>query len=202
MWIEAWKLKQAERNKKSLSEKQLKNSIEKQIRFQKTKEKIGAKIKAEDEIFNLKQLINSWIITEKIAKDVIEWKNIDNKTIKEIFDKIDEIEDIKNVDDLLPKELRVTSWEYFKAISDEIFRVQTITKLDSALTLISNKINPDSSMWLNLFSWFLTILDKNLIKIQENTIDIKNSLKKVDKNQVNTNIGLIQKIIYFFKNLN
>jgi hypothetical protein len=34
---------------------------------------------------------------------------------------------------------------------------------------------------LNLFSGFLTILDKNLKIVQENTIDIKENLKKIDE---------------------
>jgi hypothetical protein len=43
------------------------------------------------------------------------------------------------------------------------------------------QVNPDNAIWINLFSWFLTILDKNLILIQEYHIDIKNNLKEIDK---------------------
>ncbi len=56
------------------------------------------------------------------------------------------MEEIKNIDNYIPKELRITREDYSKALSDDIFRVQTITKLDSALTIIANKINPDSAM--------------------------------------------------------
>jgi hypothetical protein len=56
------------------------------------------------------------------------------------------MEDIKDIDKYIPKELRITHDEYSKALHDDIFRVQIITKLDSALTLISRQINPDSAM--------------------------------------------------------
>jgi hypothetical protein len=59
-------------------------------------------------------------------------------------------------------------------------------------------------MWLNLFSGFLTILDKNLIIVQENTIDIKNNLKKIDEKKFwkkEDNRSLLEKIIDFFKEI-
>jgi hypothetical protein len=89
-------------------------------------------------------------------------------------------------------------------LNDDIFRVQLLTKLDSSLTLLANKINPDSAMWLNLFSWFLTVLDKNLIIVQENTIDIKENLKEVDEKKYwkkEDKRSLWQKIKDFLKNL-
>jgi hypothetical protein len=89
-------------------------------------------------------------------------------------------------------------------LNDDIFRVQLLTKLDSSLTLLANKINPDSAMWLNLFSWFLTVLDKNLIIVQENTIDIKENLKEVDEKKYwkkEDKRSLWQKIKDFLQNL-
>jgi hypothetical protein len=56
------------------------------------------------------------------------------------------MEEIKDIDQYIPDELRISKEDYSKALTDDIFRVQTITKLDSALTLIANKINPDSAM--------------------------------------------------------
>jgi hypothetical protein len=56
------------------------------------------------------------------------------------------MEDVKDIDKYLPKELRVTRGDYIKALHDDIFRVQMLTKLSSALTLISQQINPDSAM--------------------------------------------------------
>lgn len=125
--------------------------------------------------------MEKWVINNEIAKKIVSWKEFSETEINEIFKKIDEIDEIKDVEKYLPKELRVSKEDYLKAINDDIFRVQIITKIDSSLTLLSTKINPDHSMWLNLFSWFLIVLDKSLIKIQENTIDVKHSLKSIDE---------------------
>lgn len=194
MVIEKWAFKEEENKKKKLTEKQIKDSIKKQADFKKTKEIISVEIEAEEEISHLKNLVKKWLISKENAEKIKLWKEIDEEIIKEIFKKIDEIEDIKNIDNYLPKQLRITHEEYFKALHDEIFRVQMITKLDSALTILSNQINPDSSMWINLFTWFLTVLDKNLVLIQENTIDIKDNLKQIDNNK-----SINEK--WFFKNL-
>jgi len=42
--------------------------------------------------------------------------------------------------------MRITSSDYKKALTDDIFRVQIITKIDTALTMLSNQAVPDSSM--------------------------------------------------------
>ena len=204
MWVEAWSLKDEEEKKKALSNKELKKYNDKQKDIKKSKDKIDLEEKKENkkELSDIVELVEKWIISEETAKDIAEWNDIDDETIKEIFEKIEELEDIKDVDNILPKELRITTDEYFKAVNDDIFRVQTLTKLDSALTLIANKITPDSSMWLNLFSGFLTVLDKNLIKVQENTIDVKDSLEEINNKKFwkkEDNRSFWQKIIDFLK---
>lgn len=203
MDIEKWALKETEKNKKELSEKEVKDWLKKQVEFKKVKEKISVEIKAEDDIFHLKELIEKGIISHETAKKIVKWEEIDDDLVKEIFEKIEEMEDIKDIDKYIPRELRVTHDEYSKALHDDIFRVQIITKLNSALTLISRQVNPDSAMGLNLFSWFLTILDKNLIKVQEHTIDVKESLTKINEKKFGKNDkrSLLQKIIDFFKEI-
>lgn len=166
---------------KELSEKELKLEHKKQLEFLKTKEKISVEIESEKELSNFKELIEKWVITNEVAKKIIEWKNISEEEIKEIFNKIDEIEEVKNIDNYLPLELRVSKDDYLKAINDDIFRVTIITKIESSLAILSNQIVPDGLTWMNVFSWFLTVLDKNLVKIQENTIDVKDSLKQIDE---------------------
>jgi inorganic pyrophosphatase len=61
-----------------------------------------------------------------------------------IFQKIDEIENIENIDEYLPKEYRITKEEYKNALSNDIFRVQIITKINVALSIIYNQIKPES----------------------------------------------------------
>lgn len=205
MSIEKSFLNEEEKKKNKLSEKQKKEALKKQATFKKTKEKIGVEVETEDEIFHLKELVEKWVISKEIADKVINWKDIDNNVIKDIFEKLDQIEETKDIDKYLPKELRVTHEDYTKALHDDIFRVKTITKLDSALILLAKQVNPDSIVWLNLFSWFLAVLDKNLIQIQENTIDVKDSLVEIDEKKfwkIKDNRTFWQKIKDFFKDLN
>jgi hypothetical protein len=89
------------------------------------------------------------------------------------------MDEIKDVDKYLPFNLRISKDDYHKAIHDDIFRVQTITKLNTALTVLARQISPDSSTGINLFSGFLTVLDKNLVVLQENTIDVKDNLSEI-----------------------
>ncbi len=180
MWIESWALNEEEKKKKIISEKELKNNEIKNLEHKKIKEKISTQIKAEEDLTSLKELVEKWIISKDVAEQIVEWEDIGEDAIKEIFEKIDQMDEIKDIDQYIPDELRITKEDYSKALTDDIFRVQLLTRLDLSLTLIANKINPDSAMWLNLFSGFLTVLDKNLIIVQENTIDVKDSLKEVD----------------------
>ena len=179
MGIEAWAMKESEKKKKELSEKDIQQNAKKTIEHQKIKEKISVEVQAEEDLLDLKELVEKWVITKETAKKVVEWKGIDEDTVKEIFEKIEQMDEIKDIDNYLPVELRISKDDYSKSLTDDIFRVQTITKLNSALTLIAQKINPDTAMGLNLFSGFLTVLDKNLILVQENTIDVKYSLEEV-----------------------
>lgn len=195
---------EGENKNNKLTEEEKEAETKKNIEFKLQKEKIWVEIEVEQEIFQLKEMVDSWMISWDIANKILSWEQITSEEIKEIFDKIDEIEDIKNIDDYLPRSLRITREEYIKAVKDDIFREKTITKLNTSLVLLSNKINPDSAVWLNLFSWFVTVLDKNLIRVQENTIDIKNWLRKIDleKNlSKEDNRSFLQKIIDFIKEL-
>ncbi len=180
MWIESWALNEEEKKKKKLTEKELINNEVKKLEHEKIKEKISVELKSEEDLMALKELVEKWIISKDVAEQIVDWEDIWEEAIKEIFEKIDQIDEIKDIDKYIPAELRITKEDYSKALTDDIFRVQLLTRLDSSLTLIANKINPDSAMGLNLFSGFLTVLDKNLIIVQENTIDVKDSLKEVD----------------------
>jgi archaellum biogenesis protein FlaJ (TadC family) len=51
---------------------------------------------------------------------------------------------MEKIDEYLPKEYRITKEEYKKALSDNIFRTQILTKIDVALTIIYNQIKPEA----------------------------------------------------------
>lgn len=190
--------------KKKLSKEEIKLEEQKQLEFKMKKEEIYVEINSEKQLENLKELVSKWLITNETAKKILVWEEISNDEIKEMFEKINQIEEIKDIDKYLPKEYRITQEQYLKAINDDIFMVQILTKLDYALTILVKQIVPDSSSWLNIFSSFIWILDKNLILIQENTIDIKIWLKKVDEQKSpkqNIKLSFRQKIINFIKEL-
>jgi len=204
MSIEAWILKkEEEKKKKILSEKDKTFEKKKKIDISKNKEKAEKHEQSEKALFELKNLLDNNNLdsnTKDIIEKVINSDIITEEEIKEIFEKIDEIENNDEVLKYLPKDFRITKEEYKKSINDDIIRVQTLTKLNTALTILSNHINPDSSMWMNLFSGFIAVLDKNLIRIQENNIDIKNSLEKVEnKKNPKKKISLFQEFLNLFK---
>lgn len=104
--------------------------------------------------------------------------SLDSNAVAEIFAKINEIESTHNVDTIFPKIYRVNREEYLLALENPVSRIQLLTKIDSSLVFIYDSLNPHTNMGiLDFFSGFMHILDKNLVRIQEHTIDIKRSLK-------------------------
>lgn len=101
---------------------------------------------------------------------------LDHKDIEEIFEKIDEIEAISNIDEYLPKDMRVTKEEYAAATHDDTELARVENKIHAALSYLSQISAPQTGGSINLFSWFLTMLDKNLITIQEHHIDMQDAL--------------------------
>jgi len=67
---------------------------------------------------------------------------LDNVQVQEILEKIDEIEEIRDVDKILPKEFRVTKEEYLMALGDSEARQKAMEKLHSALDHIYHSVNP------------------------------------------------------------
>lgn len=186
MNLEAWILKKQEEEKKDIEKTEQEVSFEKKktIDLKKSREKSEKHEDSEKQLFELKNLLDDWNLdsaTHNLVEKVVNSDVIWEEEIKEIFEKIEEIENNENISKYLPGDSIIKKEEYKKSLTDDIVRVQTLTKLNTALTILANHINPDSSMWLNLFWGFMAMLDKNLVKIQENHIDIKNSLEKVEE---------------------
>lgn len=202
MGFEAWAYNEKEKKKKELEEKEQEEFQKKQIEHQKMKEYIQTETETEENLHKLHDLVDEWLLTKEQAEHIAEWEQLSQEDVQEIFDKIDEMEDLKDVDKYLPAELRITKEDYSKAMTDDIFRVQTLTKLDTALTVIGQQVVPDASSWVNLFSWFLTILDKNLVILQENTIDVKDNLTEIhEKKFPKQQLSLWTQFLNFIKEL-
>ncbi len=159
------------------------------------KEKIANYEKTSKKLYKLKQMLEKWEVDKetiiKVAKELVWEDEFQKQEIQEIFETIDEIEDIPDIDNCIPKDLRITKDEYKKALQDNIFREKALKKVNKALGIIADKITPDSSYWISILA-DLVILDKNLIKAQEKTIEVKQSLKS------KTKLSFWQKIKEFF----
>lgn len=207
MNFEAWKLTEEEKKKKEKSEKEKKQNRQRVLEQERRKKEAREKKENKDVLRKLEDMLDEWnILDQDLAKikDIVDSSSLDisDDEIEEILEKIDEIEKTEDVDKYLPQEFRITSEDYKQSLTDDVKRLQTLTKLDAWLTILSWHIAPDASMWLNLFSWYMAILDKKLIKIQENTIDVKDCLKKVEdiKNPPKKQ-GFLEKIKDFFKEI-
>lgn len=161
-----------------LSEEEQKAAIARNLEYQKHKEKLLAKLDKDKSLSFLKSLVERELIGVSTVEQVLSNMSLDSGAIAEIFEKIDEIESTHNVDEIFPKVYRVSREEYLLALENPVSRIQTLTKLDTSLVFIYDSLHPHTSMGvLDFFSGFMHILDKNLIKIQEHTIDIKRSLQ-------------------------
>jgi hypothetical protein len=100
------------------------------------KEYIETETETEENLHKLHDLVEEGVLTKEQAEHIADGEELTQDDVQEIFDKIDEMEDLKDVDKYLPTELRITKDDYSKAMTDDIFRVQTLTKLDTALTII------------------------------------------------------------------
>jgi len=185
MSIEKWFLKSEE-------EKKLQKFKEKQEKYEKSKKLEQERIKQENiekkENFNilkrLEEMLEDWKLSQNEIQELKQLVNnidISENEVEEILNKIEELEEIEDIDNYLPKKFRINTEEYKKSLTNSEIRKKTLKKISSALNILSEQINSDSGIWMNLFSWYMIILDKNLIKIQENNIDIKNSLENINK---------------------
>jgi len=207
MWIEAGVYKEEEKKKKKLKEKEFKKDLIAKKEKQLQNKKLTEHLKVEEALNNMKEMLDDKDLDlnleqVQLVEKLISWEEISEDTVKEILDKIDEIESIDGVDEYLPKESRITSEDYKKALTDDIFRVQIIIKINTALTILSNQAVPDSSMWLNLFWGYIAILDKKLIKIQETHIDIKDNLEEIEEKKYHKEeLSVCKKILFFLKGI-
>ncbi len=202
MGFEAWAYNEQEKKKKKIDEKEKSEFQQKQVEHKKMKEYIETETETEENLHKLHDLVEEGVLTKEQAEHIADGEELTQDDVREIFDKIDEMEELKDVDKYLPAKLRITKDDYYRAMTDDIFRVQTLIKLDTALTIIWQQIVPDSSAWVNLFSWLLTMLDKNLVLLQENTIDVKQNLNEIhDKKFPKPKLSLWSTFINFIREL-
>lgn len=167
-----------EKKLEKLSEQEKKELLARNIDYKKNKEKLLARIEKKKNLSFLKSLVERELIEVSTVEQVLNNASLDSTAIAEIFAKIDGIESIHNIDIIFPKIYRVSREEYLLALENPVLRVQTLTKINASLVFIYDSLHPYAGMGiLDFFSGFMTILDKNLVQIQEYTIDIKRDLQ-------------------------
>lgn len=209
MGVESGGMSEEDKKRKKLSETEQETEATQVVEQQKKKSELREHMKAEEALSGLKDMMeeHNLDISEsdfKTLQRATTGESLTTEEIETILDKIEEIESTQDVDKYLPKEFRITKEEYKKAITDDIARTQAITKLDTALTMLAEHAQGGSTMGLNLFSGYMAILDKRLIKIQENHIDIKENLVEIDEAKFwnkQQNMTLWQRFIAFLKEI-
>jgi arginine utilization protein RocB len=170
-----------DKRKKSENEKKLRKQYEEYLKAKKkTEEELSFwEYKKKLEYIQVSKNISSELQKEiQILKNKLDSLKISFEEIKDVLAKIKQIEEINNIDEYLPKEYRITLEEYKKSLIDPVCRQKTIHKLNKALNILVQHINVVDNI-LYMFTGYL-LLDKNLQLLQENHIDIKNSLMRLD----------------------
>jgi len=171
-------LSEEERKKaKRKDEAEQKKEQEAILRMEKKKEFIRTEETISDDLGKLRELLEKHVIDDELVEKVIAHWELEHDEIEEIFEKIDEIEALENIDDYLPKEMRVTKEEYAAATHDDDTLVIVLQKIDTSLWVLAQHSAPQTWWSINIFSGFLTMLDKNLVTIQEHHIDMQDSLQ-------------------------
>lgn len=102
-------LSEEERKKTQLKdESELKKEQEAILKMQKTKEVAREEESISNDLWKLRDLLEKHIIDDALVKKVLDHGELDHEEVEEIFEKIDEIEAIDNIDEYLPKDMRIT----------------------------------------------------------------------------------------------
>lgn len=166
-----------ERKKSQLSEEERKAEIANKLEYSKEKQKLLKKIEKDKNLIALKSVVERWLIKTEIISHIVDGKNLELSEVNELLSKINDISTTEKIDSILPIELRVTNEEYLKALEDDELRKILIDKLNKSLDHMYLLSNPFSGSILDIFSGLFFALNKNLVKVQEYTIDIKQSLE-------------------------
>lgn len=166
---------QQEKKKRLESEKHEEEKAEWRERYRK-KEIFATLFEKKKLLQFLKSMVERGLLKPRTARAIMAHKEVETKELEEMFTKIDAIEAIRNVEKILPNNLRLTKEEYASALKNDANRTQAIKKIEQALYFIANSHSPRSSSPVSAFLSFFAVLDTNLRTVQEHTIDLKRSL--------------------------
>lgn len=168
-----------DQEKKLKTEAERKEEIAKSLEFSKEKQEVLERIGKKKELAFLKSLVERGLLGLHAAQIIASNDSLESEDIESIFEKIDAIESVPEIDKMLPGHLRLTKDEYAEAVENTDARTAALEKIDAALTHLYEYGNPNgATATLGVFFSGFMMMGKNLVKVQENTIDIKDSLLK------------------------
>lgn len=168
---------EAEKKDRQKAEAEKKAEIAKALEVRKEKEKLLERLDKDKKLAFLKSMVERDLIAVSTVEAIVSGEALDTDEVEEIFSKIDEIEQTHDVERILPKELRISKDEYLLAMRDVEFRNTALIKIDAALAHLYHSSNPNPFSAISFFGGFMMALDKSLVRVQENTIDIKRSIQ-------------------------
>ena len=142
------------------SEEEQKAEIAKNLEFSLEKKKLLERIEKDKKLAYLKSIIERGLIKMATIERIVAGEGLDNEDVREIFEKIDEIEATVGIDAILPQNLRITKAEYLQAIDDQNVRKTVLTKLDASLDHLYSVSHPYSNGLQGLFAEFFSALNK------------------------------------------
>ena len=166
-----------EADKKQLTEKERKKEVAKKLTFNKEKTSILERMGSEKKLEFLKSLVERGLITLDSAVAISTAESMPPDEVAAIFTKMDEIENIPKIESILPVAMRLTKDEYAHALESTDARTTALSKLDLALQYLYDSTHSDVFSPMSFFFSTFLMLSKNLVKVQEATIDIKRSLQ-------------------------
>ncbi len=169
-------LKAKEQEKKVKNKKELLQEQEATLDFQKSQKRIREKIKTKEALDMLKELVDAWFLTQESVEKFSWWERLSTKEVKEILEKITELQTLETSHKLLPKQLIISPEEYLEALWDFEKKKALLQKIDQALDTIY--MNMGSGFIFSVFSFlsYNLFLSQNVRQIQWNLIDIKNDI--------------------------
>jgi len=161
---------------KEYNEEQEKREIAKKLRFSKEKKELLIWLEKEKSLTCLKSALERGFIQPETVRQMMDRSLFDAQEVSEVLSKIEELENIADIDSVLPKSLRLSSQNYLLALEDATARTQALQLLDDALSYLHTQIFPQGAFGVSSFEQVIFSMQDTLTKAHDTTIDIKNSL--------------------------
>lgn len=173
-------IRSTEAREREKSEQEQKQEIQRQLEFLREKKSLTERREKDKKLAYLKSLIERGLVSLPTAEHIVQGEELETHELQAIFDKIDEIEEVTDIDDILPKILRVTKDEYISAIQDGSVRSDILARLDQSLDYLYNSTHSHASagvvQFLSSILHSFDVKNHRVNQVQGNIIDIKRDL--------------------------